>query len=252
MQRLAKRTAVFAGGMHDQRRAWPDRHAGKHPLARLGCVVAQRPAGEIDRGIAVVSQLDPVTGLAVIILQSIAIGREKFIDDHLAKVVIGIDVVMPALHREPVRLRRQVGDAVVRHPGDRHDAALDRLELNLPRAAGHAGDRRRLLAVDAQVGRLESTDRFAEKQAHAIQPAHRAARRRQDGCQRRRHVINDAILVRRRRGRGVHRVGRTRRVGDAVVRVPRQRRLAKVARRESERPGFVAAAQLHRRVAIEP
>ena len=238
--------------MHDQRRAWPDRHAGKHPLARLGRVVTQRPAGEVDHGIAGVAQLNPVPGFALLVLQAVAIGCENFIDDHLARLVTGVHVVMPALRGEPVRLLRQVGHAVVRHPGDRHDAGPGRLKLNLPRPTSHAGDRCRRLAVDTQVGSVETPDRLAEKQVHAIQPAHRAARRRQDGYQRRRHVINDAILVRRRRGRGVHRVGRTRRVGDAVVRVPRQRRLAKVARRESERPGFVAAAQLHRRVAIEP
>ncbi len=149
MQRLAKQAAVFSGGVDDQRRAWPDRHAWKHPLARLGWVIAQRPTGEIDRDATVVSQLDPVTSLAVVILQSIAISREKLIDDHLAKVVIGINVVMPTLHLESVRLRRQIAHTVVRHPGYRHDAILCRLELNLPRAAGNTSDRHRLLTVDS-------------------------------------------------------------------------------------------------------
>ena len=252
VQRLAKRMTVFSRGVHDEQTAWPDRHAREHPLTRLGRVVAQRPTGEVNRGITGVAQFDPVPSLALLVLQAVAVGREDFVDHHLAKVVVGVHVVMPTFRGEPVRLCRQVGHAVVHHPGDRHDAAPSRLELNLPRTARHAGDRRRRLAVHQQIGRLKPTNRFAEKQAHAVEPAHCAARRRQDGCQRRRHVINDAVLVRGRRRGGVHQVGRTRCVGDAVVRIPRQSRPAKVARRECKCPQGTPAAQLHRRVAVEP
>ena len=58
--------------------------------------------------------------------------------------------------------------------------------------------------------------------------------------------------MRRRGGAGIHQVGRAGRIGDAVIRVPRQNRLVKVDRRKSERPRPVAAAKLHRRVTVEP
>ena len=79
-------------------------------------------------------------GLALLVLQAVAVGREKLVDHHLPKVVLGVDVVMPSLCREPVRLRRKIGHAVVRHPSDRHETIVSRRKLNLPRPARHAGD----------------------------------------------------------------------------------------------------------------
>ena len=140
VQRLANRAPVLTGGMHDQRCTWPKCHGGEDPFARPGLVVAQRPAGEVHGGAPRVAQLDPVAGLALLVLQAVAVGREKLVDHHQPKVVLGVDVVMPSLCREPVRLRRKIGHAVVRHPGDRHETIVSRGKLDLPRPARHPGD----------------------------------------------------------------------------------------------------------------
>ena len=151
---------------------------------------------------------------------------------------------MPSLRVERIGLGRHVGHTVIRHPGHRHDAAPGRLKLNLPRTASHTSDGRRQLAVYPQIGGLEAADRFTEKKAYAVQAAHRAAWWRLDGCQHGRHVVYDPVFMRQGDGRGIHRVGRTGRVSDAVVRIPRQGCLAKVTLREDERPHGVATSKL--------
>ena len=238
--------------MHDQRPTGPEVHAGEHPLARLGFVIGQRPTGEVHGRVTGVVQLDPVADIPLIILQPIAVGGEKLVDDHLAKCVVGLHIVVPALGNQLVRLRCDIRHAVAFRPGDGHRAALHRFKLNLPRPAGHTGNRQRRLAIDAQVGGIETTYRFTEKQAHPVQPAYRAARWWQDGGQRRRHVIDNPIPVGGRSGGGIHRVGWPRHVHDAVVGIPRQCGLMKIARRKRERPQGAPATELHRGIAVEP
>ena len=157
--------------MHDQRPT-AEVHAGEHPLARLGFVIGQRPTGEVHGRVTGIVQLDPVADIPLIILQPIAVGGEKLVDDHLAKCVVGLHIVVPALGNQLVRLRCDIRHAVAFRPGDGHRAALHRFKLNLPRPAGHTGNRQRRLAIDAQVGGIETTYRFTEKQAHPVQPAY--------------------------------------------------------------------------------
>ena len=73
---------VFAGGKHQQKTAGLDLHGGKHPFGQVLGIVAQRPASQVDRGVARVVKLDPVRVVAIGILQVLVVDREEFADDH--------------------------------------------------------------------------------------------------------------------------------------------------------------------------
>ena len=73
---------VFAGGKYQQKTACLDLHGGKHPLGQVLGIVGQRPASQVDRGVAGVVKLDPVRVVAIGILQVLVVDREEFADYH--------------------------------------------------------------------------------------------------------------------------------------------------------------------------
>jgi len=85
VQRRARHAAVLARGEHDHEAAGGEVGRGEEPLRGIARAVAQSPVEQVDAGARRVLDLDPVGGVAILVIQRLGVARHELGDAHLGR-----------------------------------------------------------------------------------------------------------------------------------------------------------------------
>ena len=84
MQRRGWISPVLARSKNEQVGAWRQGHVRNSPRDFIGAeTFLELPTGEISRRFARIKHLDPISALAILVVNALLIAREKLIDPNL-------------------------------------------------------------------------------------------------------------------------------------------------------------------------
>ncbi len=179
MQLTRSRRPVFSRGEDDEVFPRRQRSRGEGPHGRLGAVVGQGPAGELDRLGSQIAQLNPVRAVAIFISKASLVRCEQLVDNKLADRGIGVDGVVPLPAAKAVWRDEEVADAMSRGPADPYVSFRGLLEAKGVGPGRLAADACRRRAIDEEVGRIDARHGLTEGNVDTLQLPHPGVEARQ-------------------------------------------------------------------------